>query len=45
VQAVGGGSEAYMRKEAGYVFPTHRLKRKMKGTVYPTSAACRVLPC
>lgn len=31
VQAEGGGSEAYMRKEANYSFPSHRLKRKMKG--------------
>lgn len=35
VQAEHGGSQAYMRKEEGeageYRFPTHRLKRQMKG--------------
>lgn len=35
VQAEHGGSQAYMRKEEGeageYRFPTHRLKRHMKG--------------
>jgi hypothetical protein len=31
MQAIGGGSEEYMKGEAGYAFPTHRLRRKMKG--------------
>lgn len=46
VQAEHGGSQGYLRKEAGeageYRFPTHRLKRKMKGESRLSSTRVRV---
>ncbi len=40
VQAEGEGSEAYMKKEASYDFPSHRLKRKMRGESWRKGVWC-----